>query len=263
MDRKIRLQPQTIHDTKIKPTKTLMSNPQPTSAKNAPFIDQARQALTAIRHFTSLPEKVQLAIARCALPSHFTPEQVIFLEGEPPDRLYILEHGWVKSIRMSREGREQAIMFMGPGELFGDVAVFTGTNYPGTVIALEAVDVFTIEQKLVWKLIAEYPELAAAVIHRLGERILHFIGLVEDLSLRNVESRVAHTLLLHVQVENGQLVVPRRSWTTLDEMAARLGTVRDVLGRTLRSLEEKGLLRIERDSIVIIDPQKLTELGEI
>ena len=70
-----------------------------------------------------------------------------------------------------------------------------------------------------------------AVIHHLSGRILHYIGMVEDLSLRNVESRLAVTLLQHAEVIEGQLLVPRRQWTTFDEMAIRLGTVRDVLSR--------------------------------
>jgi len=68
-----------------------------------------------------------------------------------------------------------------------------------------------------------------AVIRRLGKRVMYFIGLVEDLSLRSVEARLAHTLLRHAEAHDGQLIVPRRSWTTFDEMAVRLGTVRDVL----------------------------------
>ena len=76
-------------------------------------------------------------------------------------------------------------------------------------------------------------------VHRLSERVLHYVGLVEDLSLRSVEARLAHTLLRYAALQDGQLVVPRREWTTLDEMAVRLGTVRDVLSR----LQERGLVR--------------------
>ena len=222
-----------------------------------------RQILSSVHHFAGLPADVQDAIAAQAIPRRFHADQVIFLEGEPADTLYILEKGWVKSIRMSRQGREQAIMFLKPGELFGDVAVLTGTTYPGTVIALESVSVLAIEREIILPLVASHAELASAVIQRFGERILHFVGLVEDLSLRSVEARLAHTLLIHAQVSNGRFVVPRRPWTTIDEMAIRLGTVRDVLGRSLRAMEEAGVLRIERDEIVILDPKRLSELGEI
>ena len=101
-----------------------------------------------------------------------------------------------------------------------------------------------------------------AVIRHLAERVLYYVGLVEDLSLRSVEARLAHTLLKHAQDSGGRLTVPRRTWTTFDEMATRLGTVRDVLSRALRTLEEEGLLKVERHQIVILDPAGLAARGD-
>ena len=101
-----------------------------------------------------------------------------------------------------------------------------------------------------------------AVIRHLAERVLYYVGLVEDLSLRSVEARLAHTLLQHTEPSGGCLAVPRRAWTTFDEMATRLGTVRDVLSRALRVLEEEGLLKVERYQIVILDPAGLAARGD-
>jgi CRP-like cAMP-binding protein len=70
-------------------------------------------------------------------------------------------------------------------------------------------------------------------------------------------------LLAHAERKDGQLIVPRQAWTTLDEMATRLGTVRDVLSRTLSALEADGILRMERTKIIIFDPQKLLERGRV
>jgi len=77
--------------------------------------------------------------------------------------------------------------------------------------------------------------------------------------LRNVEARLANTLLQHAEAHDGQLVVPRRGWTTFDEMAVRLGTVRDVLSRALHTLENEGLLKVERREIILLDPKRLEE----
>ena len=122
-------------------------------------------------------------------------------------------------------------MFLRPVDIFGDIAVLAGTPYPGTVIALEAVQVWSIPAQTLHALIARYPDLAQAAIRHLAERVLHYVNLVEDLSLRSVEARLAKTLLDNAQLHDGQLSVPRREWTTFEEMAVRLGTVRDVLGR--------------------------------
>ena len=224
---------------------------------------QAKTVFQRLRHFGELPDEVQLAIAASASPRHFNAGQVIYVEGEPAESIYILESGWVKATRMTREGREQAMMFLRPAEVFGDIAVFTGTTYPGTVMALEDVDVWVIPAKTILDLIPRHPELAMAVIRHLGERVLQYISLVEDLSLRSVEARLAKTLLSHAELQDGQLIVPRREWTTFDEMAVRLGTVRDVLSRTLKTLEAEGLLKVEKQSIIVLDPKGLAERGNL
>jgi CRP/FNR family transcriptional regulator len=224
---------------------------------------QIKTTLQHLRHFSELPDEVQHAIAQSASHRHFNAGQVIYVEGEPAESIYILESGWVKATRMTREGREQAMMFLRPVEIFGDIAVFTGTTYPGTVVALEDVDVWVIPAKTILDLIPRHPELAMAIIRHLGGRVLHYISLVEDLSLRNVEARLANTLLRHAELIDGQLIVPRREWTTFDEMATRLGTVRDVLSRALKTLESEGLLKVEKQSITLLDPKGLEERGKV
>jgi len=217
----------------------------------------AAHTLNLVRHFSELPEHVQAAILQVAVCRSYEAGQVIFLQGEPADRLYILESGWVKSVRMSPDGREQALLFLHPGEVFGDVAVFTDVPYPGTVLALEPVKLWSISKLEVMRLIRQHNELSVAIIRRLSERILYYVSLVEDLSLRSVEARLASTLLQHAEEQDGKLIVPRRPWTTLDEMSTRLGTVRDVLGRVLRSLEQDGILHVERQGIFILKPEEL------
>ena len=217
------------------------------------------RTLKHVSHFASLSAETQQALAASAVRRHFDAGQVIYVEGEPAESIYILESGWVKATRMTREGREQAMLFLRPVDIFGDIAVFTGTTYPGTVIALEAVDAWAIPARSILDLIARYPDLATAVIRRLGERVLYYVSLVEDLSLRSVEARLAHTLLQNAELQDGRLVVPRREWTTFDEMAVRLGTVRDVLSRALKTLESENLLRVEKQAILLLDPNGLAE----
>jgi CRP-like cAMP-binding protein len=224
---------------------------------------QFKGVLAQVRHFDNLPTEVQDAMAAASMPCHFTAGQVIYLEGEPAEFVYILERGWVKATRMSRDGREQAMLFLKPGEIFGDIAVFTGMTYPGTVTALEGVDAWMIPSATLMKLVKRYPDLALAVIHKLGERVLHYIELVENLSLRSVEARLANTLLQHVEEVDGQLVVLRRAWTTFDEMAVRLGTVRDVLSRALKTLESDGLLKVKKHEIIVLDAKRLAERGNL
>ena len=220
---------------------------------------QFKNAISSVSHFGWLADETQQALAKSAIHRNFDAGQVIYIEGEPAESIFFLESGWVKAVRMTREGREQAMMFLRPVEVFGDIAVLTDTTYPGTVIALEPVSVWSIPARTVLDLIAQYPDLAMAVIRHLGERVLYYVSLVEDLSLRSVEARLAHNLLQNAELRDGVLTVPRRYWTTFDEMAVRLGTVRDVLSRALKTLEGEGLLKVEKQSILLIDPAGLAE----
>lgn len=226
------------------------------------FHDRLKLTLSKIEHFKSLPPEAQNAIVDVAIPRQYKAGQVIYLEGEPADYVYILEKGWVKATRMTHEGREQGLLFLRPVEIFGDIAVFSDTSYPGTVTALEDVEAWLIPSQVLLLLVKQYPDLALAIIHRLSERVLHYIGLVEDLSLRNIEARLASTLLRNAELRNEQLIVSRRAWTTLDEMAIRLGTVRDVLSRAMKVLETENLIIVNKQSIQIIDPQGLAERAE-
>lgn len=224
-------------------------------------LNRLKTLLARIRHFDGLPDEVKERIADLASPRHFEADQVIYLEGEPAEFVFLIEKGWVKATRMSRDGREQAMLFLHSGEVFGDIAVFTGTPYPGTVTALEPVDLWVIPADAILELTRHNPDLAMAVIRRMGERVLHYVEMIEDLSLRSVEARVARTLLRNARLKDGKLGVPRRSWTTFDEMAVRLGTVRDVLSRALNTLEKEGLLKVGRQEIILLDPRGLAERG--
>ncbi|MBP8998437.1 MAG: Crp/Fnr family transcriptional regulator [Anaerolineaceae bacterium] len=234
----------------------------PNQAQTNEFYDRIKVTLSQNEHFKILSPEVQNAIIEVAAPRHYEAGQVIYLEGEPAEYVYILEKGWVKATRMTREGREQGLLFLHPVEIFGDIAVFTGTTYPGTATTLEAVDVWVLPSEALLSLVKRYPDLSLAIIRKLSERVLHYIGLVEDLSLRSVEARLAYSLLRNAELHDEQLIVPRREWTTLDEMAVRLGTVRDVLSRAMKVLEAENLIKVSKQSIELIDPKKLAERAE-
>jgi len=121
------------------------------------------------------------------------------------------------------------------------------------------VDAWVIPSDRLLAILKRYPDLGLVVIRKLSERVLHYIGLVEDLSLRSVEARLANSLLRNAELQEGQLIVPRRDWTTFDEMAVRLGTVRDVLSRAMKTLEVEGYLKVEKQAIIILDPRGLSE----
>lgn len=222
----------------------------------------AHQVLRAARHFSALPAETTDALARLMIPHGFNAGQIICLEGEPVECVHFIERGWVKGVRTASDGRQQAALFLRDGDTFGIDAVFGRSASPISVVALENVSTMAIQSQALVSLTERHPALSLACLEQLSARVLYFIQLVEDLGLRSVQARIAHTLLDYAEPRDGRWIVPRRSWTTLDEMATRLGTVRDVLSRALNALEADGILRLERSQIIINDPQKLFERGK-
>jgi len=209
--------------------------------------------LRSVLYFSGLPDVDLLDIENSAHGRTYQPEQMVSMEGDPADGLYIVESGWLKVVKLSTGGREQILNFLGPGEVFNGVAVFTESVNQASVIALEESFVWRISRNTMQELLSKHNKLALHIIQDLGSRLQHLIKLVEDLSLRSVESRLARTLL-EGTIDSS---VPRRKWATQTEMASRLGTVPEVLNRTLRKLVEEGLIEVSRHQIKIIDPDGL------
>lgn len=194
-----------------------------------------------------------LIVEQSAIRRTYQPEQMVLMEDDAAGGLYIVESGWLKVFKLSVSGREQVLNFLGPGEVFNGVAVFTDAANPASVVALEESNVWCIGRDTMQELLVTHPRLAKQVIHVLAGRLQHLVALVEDLSLRSVESRLARALL------EGTIdsAVPRRKWATQTEMASRLGTVPDVLNRALRKLVEEGVIEVTRHQIRIVNLQKL------
>ncbi len=217
--------------------------------------EEAIRVLSKVPSFEGLEEDILKAIASIAIRRSYRAGQIVFLEGEPSSGLYVVENGWLKSVKISTTGREQVIRFVGPNEVFNDLGVFSDGPNRVTVETLEDASVWIIEKESLLQMIERYPKLSQMIIKNLSHRVLHLMRLVEDLSLRSVQSRLARLL---VEMGNSD-VLPRRRWSTQAEMAAHLGTVPDVLNRALRSLAEEGLIEIDRHKIEILNRQGLEE----
>ncbi len=214
--------------------------------------DAAIRALKAQPYFKALSDEDLGRLARTMIERAYDKDKIVFLEGEPCQGLYIVREGSVKIFKLSPEGREQILSYIMPGDSFNEVAVFDGGPNPANVTAAEATTLWVVPRAVVIELIQKNPQVALAVIQNLGTRLRHLVGLVEDLSLRQVTARLAKLLLETATAGTHAL--------TQQEMAARLGTVREMIGRSLRQLETRGLIKTERGRIVILDREGLQKL---
>lgn len=184
------------------------------------------------------------AVQRC-----FQPGEIVFLEGQPCAGLYIVESGWLKGVITSPLGREQVVRLAGPGEMVNETGAVVGGPNLVTFQALEAATVWVIERRRVIALMEDYPDFCKIITRNLAERVVQLLQLVEDLSLCNVEGRLAR-LLLDRSTED---VVHRRRWSTQAEMAAYIGTTPEVINRVLNDMVAEGLIHVERHKIQIYD----------
>jgi CRP/FNR family cyclic AMP-dependent transcriptional regulator len=212
-------------------------------------------AVQTLRHVPLLADLSDDALARVADVAHartYEPGEVIIFEGDPCHATYFVAEGQVRVYRLSPAGREQVLARLGPGQAFNTVPPFQtdGVNH-ATVDALTPVIVYVVAADDLRRLVSQSPEVALVLLQDFADRLDHLTDLVEDLSLRTVRGRLARFLLEHVNEET----VARR-WTQ-DEVAAHLGTVRDMVGRTLRAFADAGLVRMDRQRIVLLDREGL------
>ena len=211
------------------------------------------QALRRILFFADCSEDALARTARVAHARTYAAGETVILEGYPCQAAYFIAEGNVRVSRLSLGGREQVLAQLGPGQAFNTVPAFQahGMNH-ATVQALTPAILYAIPAADLRRLVGECPQLALAVLHDFAERLDHLTNLVEDLSLHTVRGRLARFLLEHAEAD-----AARRF--TQEEIAARLGTVRDMVGRTLRAFASAGLLRMDRQRIVLLDHERLEE----
>lgn len=215
--------------------------------------------LRVIAFLQGLDDAVLAELAEQAIWREYAAGALIFLEGDHAAAMYYLEFGWVKASKSSPDGREQILRFLGPGETFNELSIFANKPNPATASALEPVGAWLIPRDVVRRLLIGHPQVAVRVIENIADRVIHLVSLVAELSLHSVEGRVAR-LLLEEAVGD---VMARPRWATQTELAARLGTVPDVLSRALRSLADAAIIEVNRQEIRILDRAALEAVAQM
>ncbi len=183
--------------------------------------------------------------------------EMILLEGESAANLYFVASGVVKVFKTSAEGKEQILNIVRPGESFNDVSIFDDGPNPASAQAMGPVLLYAIKKNDMEAILEDHPQVALKVIKILASRVRHLVSLIEDLSFKRVIGRVAKILFEHIGDEMGR--GPR---LTQQEMAAMAGTAREVVGRSLKALEEEGAIELDHHRIIITDKEALREIME-
>jgi len=202
--------------------------------------------------------QTQQAIAACAHERTYRAGEMIVLAGEPTRAVYLVARGRVRSQRSSTEGREVVLHDLGPGEGFNLTSALDGGHSLATVTAISKVLLYVIPAADFRRIANDHPAFLLAMLPHLARRVRHLSDAVEGLALHDVRIRLARCLLSHTQRAEENALSPHSDWPcpsylTQDEIAAQIGTVRDVVGRTLRRFTREGLVRRERGRVVVTD----------
>ncbi|MCI0520260.1 MAG: Crp/Fnr family transcriptional regulator [Chloroflexi bacterium] len=207
-------------------------------------------------YFSGVKDPVLEELARGTHLRRYGRGEGLFWEGDPCAGLFIIHKGSVKLFKTSPQGRELIIKVFEEGATFNEVPVFDFGKNPVNAAALEESDLWLVEAEIIRGAMVKNPEMCQAVISNLAQNLRMLVALVEELSFYQVTNRLARLIS---QLPEEQLVGEGGQRLTQDQLAARLGTVREVVARSLRELERSGAIRVNRRQIEIMDAEALRD----
>lgn len=229
----------------------------------SPLSESSRESivhtLKQVPFFATLAHDVLQDIAQSCLSKHYSKDQFIFLEGETCPGLFIVHQGAVKIFKLSPGGREQVLAIERTGRPIAELPTFDDLPYPASAVALEDTILLLLPKDQFRRLFFKYPDLALGVVRSLSRRLRQMVELVEELSFKEVSQRLAH-YLLRVAEKRGTptpegIVFELRP--THQEIAARIGTVRELVSRCLGRFRDMGILTIQDRTVTIHDLERL------
>jgi CRP/FNR family transcriptional regulator, dissimilatory nitrate respiration regulator len=224
---------------------------------------QKKDVLKKIYLFSGLNDSDLSTLSRLALNRQFSRDATIFREGREAQGFFILLGGSVKLTKSSPDGKEYILRLVNPGETFGEAAVLAEAGYPVTAIALEDCQTLYFPKADFLHLLSASPTLARNMLATMSRLLFHLTRQLEDLSLKEVSSRLARYILeqcleIHGRIDEGltfELTI------TKTHLASYLGTISETLSRTLARLKSLGAIAEDKGRITIKDPSLLKNIA--
>jgi len=215
--------------------------------------------LSQIGLFASLTETETQALAQRAVERRFAADEMLFWEGEPCAGIFLLVQGSVKIFKTSPAGREMMLALETAPSTVAELPLFDGGPYPASVRAVGPLVTLFINKNDFQQVCRQYPDVALKVLAVVGRRLRHLVGVVESMTFGSVTQRLARLLLdASRQAGADEFDLP----LTHQELASRLGTVREVVSRNLARFRGEGLLRMQGHRVAIEDRAGLEREAE-
>ena len=213
------------------------------------------ELLKSSPYFSGLSSAELEAISKLVFEKKYDRGEMLLWESEEAIALYLIVAGAVKIFKTSADGKEQILAIIRPPETFNEVPVLNGGVNPASAQAMTPLTVYGIRSDDMQIILRKYSQVALNIIQVMANRLRHLISLVEDLSFRHVIGRVARILLDYAG--DGTTAGTR---LTQRDMAAMAGSAREVVSRSLKTLEEDGIINIDRHRIIITDRETLEKM---
>lgn len=232
-------------------------------ATRAPLDPRAVAALRRVAYFRRLPAVELDRLARRCRPRELKRDERAFEAGDACPGLLVIAEGAVEMRQVSPRGREQVLHAEGAGATLGEAPLFDGEGYVASAVAIEPTRLLLVPRDAVLALCRRQPDVALSMLEAMARRVRRFAALVEDLAFRQVTERLAR----HIEAAVAAAGLSCAPGTMLDlgltqeQLAARLGTVRELVSRAFRQLERSGAVKRTRSRIVIHDPERLAEIA--
>ena len=217
-------------------------------------------ALRGCQLFTGLPASDLVNIADVSVVKSLEKGDYLFHEGDSARGFYVVQRGAVNVHRVSGVGKEQVIHVFRAGESFAEVALATETGYPADARAIEPSQVLLVQKDGILALLKRQPELALRMLGSMSSHLRVLVGQLEDLTLKDVETRLANWLVKRCPNPQSNQPVSIELAITKRMLAAELGTVSETFSRTLAKFREQKLLTVKGKTITVLAPARLNEL---
>ncbi len=221
---------------------------------------QNRRIIERLPLFDGLSDAQLEGLAGIVVDRRVDKGQMIFFESSPAEGFYVVAEGRVKIFKTAPDGREAVMHVMGPGETFGEVAVFQGGTFPAHAMAVENARVLFLPRKGLVDRITRDPTLAMNMLAALSRKLRVFTTKVESLTLHETPQRLA-AYLLHASELKGDADTFRLDMAK-GVLAGMLGTARETLSRCLGKLAERGAVSVDGREVTIVDRDYLQALAD-
>src|SRR5512141_2009774 len=209
--------------------------------------------------FATLPDDDLRRVADLTVSRHFAKKEAVFREGDRADGFFIVASGKVKVFKLSGEGKEQVLHVVETGQTFAEAVIFEGGGYPAHAEALSDAELFFLPKRPFIDLLERHPKVAIRMLASLSRWLKRMTDLVESRSLKDVEARLVFYLSDELQARG----IPPKDGAELElaigknVLASRLGTVPETFSRTLKKLQDDGLIDVRGKRIRIVSAGKL------